>query len=170
MQVSNGPILPSGGVPHLAVKSLEVAWGAQEDVLVGLEDLSIHDDTGVAEYAVLPLLVELSEELTVVRGDLHVLLSVVHLCFWTKTSPPNICRGRQNKKGPRGRSRYATNGCNCRLHGCNLCGNTQTYYFLLIVHLYAARPLCWFHPFLRINFLTRWGKTYTELLLQGEPR
>lgn len=47
---------------------------------MGLEDLSIHDDTGVAEDAVLPLLVELSEELTVVRGDLHVLLSVVHLC------------------------------------------------------------------------------------------
>lgn len=48
---------------------------------MGLEDLSIHDDTGVAEDAVLPLLVELSEELAVVRGDLHVLLSVVHLCF-----------------------------------------------------------------------------------------
>lgn len=47
---------------------------------MGLEDLSVHDDTGVAEDAVLPLLVELSEELTVVRGDLHVLLSVVHLC------------------------------------------------------------------------------------------
>lgn len=45
-----------------------------------LEDLSIHDDTGVAEDAMLPLLVELSEELAVVRGDLHVLLSVVHLC------------------------------------------------------------------------------------------
>lgn len=64
---------------HLAVKSLEVAGGAQEDVLVGLEDLSIHNDTGVTEDTVLPLLVELSEELTVVRGDLHVLLPVVHL-------------------------------------------------------------------------------------------
>lgn len=77
---TNGPILSGKAVPNLAVKSLEVARGAQEDVLMGLEDLSIHDDTGVAEDAVLPLLVELSEELTVVRGDLHVLLSVVHLC------------------------------------------------------------------------------------------
>lgn len=47
---------------------------------MGLEDLSVHDDAGVAEDAVLPLLVELSEELAVVRGDLHVLLPVVHLC------------------------------------------------------------------------------------------
>lgn len=47
---------------------------------MGLEDLPIHDDTGVTEDAVLPLLIELSEELTVVRGDLHVLLPVVHLC------------------------------------------------------------------------------------------
>lgn len=67
-------------VPHLAVKSLKVARGAQEDVLMGLEDLSVHNDTGVTEDAVLPLLIELSEELTVVRGDLHVLLPVVHLC------------------------------------------------------------------------------------------
>lgn len=66
--------------PHLAVESLEVARGAQEDVLVGLEYLAVHDDTGVAENAVLPLLIELPEELTVVRGDLHVLLPVVHLC------------------------------------------------------------------------------------------
>lgn len=65
---------------------------------MGLEDLSIHDDTGVAEDAVLPLLVELSEELTVVRGDLHVLLSVVHLCCRTKASPPNICTEKPNKK------------------------------------------------------------------------
>lgn len=47
---------------------------------MGLEYLAIHDDTGVAENAVLPLLIELPEELTVVRGDLHVLLPVVHLC------------------------------------------------------------------------------------------
>lgn len=47
---------------------------------MGLEDLSVHNDTGVAEDAMLPLFIELSEELTVVRGDLHVLLSVVHLC------------------------------------------------------------------------------------------
>lgn len=73
-------VLPSVAVPYLAVKSLEVARGAQEDVLMGLEDLSVHNDTGVAEDAVLPLLIELSEELTVVRGDLHVLLPVVHLC------------------------------------------------------------------------------------------
>lgn len=79
-QVPNGPILSSKAVPNLAVKSLEVARGAQEDVLMGLEDLSVHDDTGITEDAVLPLLVELSEELAVVRGDLHVLLSVVHLC------------------------------------------------------------------------------------------
>lgn len=65
---------------HLAVESLEVARGAQEDVLVGLEYLAVHDDTDVAENAVLPLLIELPEELTVVRGDLHVLLPVVHLC------------------------------------------------------------------------------------------
>lgn len=66
--------------PHLAVESLEVARGGQEDVLVGLEYLAVHDDTDVAENAVLPLLIELPEELTVVRGDLHVLLPVVHLC------------------------------------------------------------------------------------------
>lgn len=47
---------------------------------MGLEDLSVHNDTGIAEDAMLPLLIELSEELTVVRGDLHVLFSVVHLC------------------------------------------------------------------------------------------
>lgn len=46
---------------------------------MGLEDLSVHNDTGVAQDAMLPLLIELSEELTVVRGDLHVLLPVVHL-------------------------------------------------------------------------------------------
>lgn len=34
---------------------------------MGLEDLSVHDDTGITEDAMLPLLIELSEELTVVR-------------------------------------------------------------------------------------------------------
>lgn len=47
---------------------------------MGFEDLSVHNDTDVAEDAMLPLLIELSEELTVVRDDLHVLLPVVHLC------------------------------------------------------------------------------------------
>lgn len=48
------------------------------------EDLPIHNDTGIAEDAMLPLFIELSQELTIVRGDLHVLLPVVHLCCWTK--------------------------------------------------------------------------------------
>ena len=47
---------------------------------MGLEDLAVDDDAGVTEDAVLPLLVELAQELAVVRGDLHVLLPVVHLC------------------------------------------------------------------------------------------
>lgn len=47
---------------------------------MSFEDLAVDNDTGIAEDAVLPLLVELSEELTVVRRDLHVLLPVVHLC------------------------------------------------------------------------------------------
>lgn len=47
---------------------------------MGFEDLSVHNDTGITEDAVLPLFIELAKELTVVRGDLHVLLPVVHLC------------------------------------------------------------------------------------------
>lgn len=34
---------------------------------MGLEDLAVHNDTGVTEDAMLPLLIELSEELAVVR-------------------------------------------------------------------------------------------------------
>lgn len=47
---------------------------------MSFEDLSVHNDTGIAKDAMLPLLIELSEKLTVVRRDLHVLLPVVHLC------------------------------------------------------------------------------------------
>lgn len=65
---------------HLAVECLEVAAAAQQDVLVGLEDLALHDHAHVAQDAVLPLLVQLTQQLPVVGGDLHVLLPVIH---WT---------------------------------------------------------------------------------------
>ena len=73
--------------PHLAVERLEVAGRAQEHILVGLKDFAVDDDAGVAQDAMLPLLVELPEELPVVRGDLHVLFPIVHLCSSAVASP-----------------------------------------------------------------------------------
>ncbi len=79
VQVRDGGLL-LWALLHLAVKCLEVAAAAQQHVLVCFENLALHDHTHVAQDAMLPLLVQLPQELPVVRRDLHVFLPVIH---WT---------------------------------------------------------------------------------------
>lgn len=66
---------------------------------MGLEDLAVDDDAGVTQDAMLPLLVELPQELPVVGRDLHVLLPVVHLGSCPLASPPHSLKETGERAG-----------------------------------------------------------------------